>query len=78
MQHEMRALARELAQELKERYGKNSLTAKEMADHLGVTPEYVCQKISDHVLPGYKDGRTYVVPIDSLAIWEVMLARTEV
>lgn len=77
MQYELRALAKELAQELKERYGKNSLTAKEMAEYIGMTPAYVCQKINDHVLPGYKDGRTYVIPIDSLAIWEVGLSRVQ-
>lgn len=66
-----------LSEKIRERYGKNSLTAAEFADYLGKTRQYVCEKIRRRELPGYFCGRSFSVPVDAIALWENRLSRTK-
>ena len=74
---EERALAKEIATKLKDQFGSDTLTADQFAKYLGKCRAYVCQRISVHLLPGAKVGHSYVIPVDSVALWEARLAKTK-
>ena len=74
---EEKTLVREFAEDLKKEFGKSSLNAKEVAEHLDICPEFARKLISDGILPGYKIGKTFIVPVDSLALWKVRGARVQ-
>ena len=62
---------------LPKRFNCETLNAKQFSEYLGRESEYVCAKISQRKLPGFKDGRTYVIPIDAIALWIVRLSKTK-
>jgi hypothetical protein len=74
---EDRTLVKEIATEIKTRFNCETLNAKQFSEYLGRESEYVCAKISQRKLPGFKDGRTYVIPIDAIALWIVRLSKTK-
>ena len=73
---EDRQMVLALAEDIRKRYGKNSLTATEFADYLGKTPQYVCEKIRRRELPGYFCGRSFSVPVNTIALWENRMSKT--
>lgn len=74
---EERALSTEIAQKIREKYGKESLNACEFAEYLGHTRQYVCEKIRRRELPGFCAGHSFTIPIDSIALWIVRLSTTK-
>jgi hypothetical protein len=74
---EERTLSKEIAQQVREKFGKECLNAKEFATYLGRTQEYVAEKIRRRELPGYCIGHSFTIPIDSIAIWIVRLSTTK-
>ena len=74
---EERQMVFHLAEHIREQYGKNSLTAADFADYLGKTPQYVCEKIRRRELPGYQEGRTFCVPVNTIALWEYRMSKTK-
>lgn len=57
--------------------GKDVLSAEEFAAYLGVTRMFVCNRVSARVLPGSKIGGKFLIPINSIALWENRLAKTQ-
>lgn len=74
---EERQLARDIADKLRERFKADTLTAEQFAKYLGKKHQYVCYSISAHVLPGAKVGHTFIIPVDSVALWEARLSKTK-
>lgn len=74
---EDRTLVKEIASEIRARFNCETLNAKQFSEYLGKESEYVCAKISQRKLPGFKDGRTYAIPIDAIALWIVRLSKTQ-
>ena len=74
---EERTLAKELSQQIKDKYGKDSLNACEFAEYLGRTRQYVCEKIRRRELPGYCAGHSFTIPVDSIALWIIRLSTTK-
>ena len=73
---EERTLSKEIAQQIRDKFGKECLNAKEFADYLGRTRQYVCEKIRRRELPGYCAGQSFTIPVDSIALWVVRLSTT--
>lgn len=74
---EERTLSKEIAQQIRERYGKDSLNACEFAEYLGRTRQFVCEKIRRRELPGFCIGQAFTIPVDSIALWIVRLSTTK-
>lgn len=72
-----RQLAKDIADKLRERFGTDTLSADQFAKYLGKKRAYTCYSIQAHVLPGAKIGHTFVIPVDSIALWEMRLAKTK-
>lgn len=70
-------LVRDMGNQLRERFGKDSLNAKEFGKYLGKNPMYVAEKIRRREFPGYCDGHTFTIPVDSIALWIVRLSKTK-
>lgn len=56
--------------------GKDVLSAEEFADYLGATRMFVCNNISARILPGQKIGGKFLIPLNSVALWEHRLSKT--
>ena len=74
---EERQLAKDITDKLREQFGTDALTVDQFAKYLGKKRAYVCYSINAHVLPGAKVGHTFIIPIDSIALWEARLAKTK-
>lgn len=74
---EERNLSKEIAEKIKKRFGKECLSAGEFAEYLGLTRQTVYAGIRSKHLPGQRYERSYMVPVDSIALWEVNLSRTQ-
>ena len=62
---------RELVSILYDIFGKRNITCKEYADYLDKTPERVSDLIKKGVLPGRAEGRDFIIPISSIALYEI-------
>lgn len=75
---EERADVKHLANSLKSRFGgKDTINADEFAGYLGKQRQFVCQMINARRLPGQKVGGTFIIPVDSIALWEAWLSKTK-
>lgn len=67
---------RETLMLLRERFGgKDSITARELAEYVGMDYQTVQQYIRGGKLPGELVGRRYVITIIQLARWETKRRR---
>lgn len=67
---------KEIADALRERLrGKETLSAGEFATYLGKTRQFVCNSIRARLLPGKKIGGEFVIPVDSVALWEAKISK---
>lgn len=74
---EERQLTKDIADKLREQFKADTLTVEQFAKYLGKKKQYVCYSINAHVLPGAKVGHTFIIPVDSIALWEARLAKTK-
>jgi len=74
---EDRQMALAIAESIKKQFGKNSLNAGEFAKYLGMSRQFVCEKIKRRQLPGYKCGSAYSIPVNAIGLWEVRMAKTQ-
>ena len=61
---------RETLAVLRERFGKDTINAKELAEYLDQTASVVCNAIRAGKIPGKKVGHNFVIPLTQLAHWE--------
>ena len=74
---EEKTTVKNVAFSLRERFGgKDSISAEEFAKYLGKQRQFVCQMVSARQLPGAKIGGTFIIPVDSIALWEARLSKT--
>lgn len=63
---------REIVQLISEQYGgKSNLNLTEYSAYLGKDIQWVRKRIEKGAFPGKKDGRDYVIPITSIALFEI-------
>jgi len=75
---EEKATVKNVASSLRERFGgKDNISAEEFAAYLGKQRQFVCQMINARRLPGQKIGGTFIIPVDSIALWEARLSKTK-
>lgn len=74
---EERQLVKGIADKLRNQFGTDTLTVDQFAKYLDKKRAYVCYSIRAHVLPGAKVGHTFMIPVDSIALWEARLAKTK-
>lgn len=73
---EERQLAKEIADKLAIEFGTSTLSVNQFAKYLGKKRAYVCDSIRAHILPGAKVRHTFIIPVNSIALWEVRLSKT--
>lgn len=74
---EERTGVKEIADRIRERFGKETLSAGEFAEYLGLTRQTVYAGIRSRHLPGQRYERSYIIPVESIALWETKLAKTK-
>jgi len=72
---EEKEMARYIADRIRSWYGKGSLNLTEFAEYLGLSYQTVRKRILAGQLPGQGfAGGSFLIPVDSIAIWEVAKA----
>lgn len=62
---------RETLMILRERFGgKDSITAREFSEYIGLDYQITQRYIKENKLPGRKVGRRYIILITQIARWE--------
>lgn len=74
---EERQTVKELADKLREQFGAETISVDQFAKYLGKKRAYVCDSIRAHILPGAKVRHTFIIPANSIALWEVRLSKTK-
>lgn len=74
---EERQLAKEIADKLREQFEADALTVEQFGKYIGKKRAYVCDGIRSRQLPGAKVGHTFIIPVDSVALWEARLSKTK-
>lgn len=74
---EERADAKTIADRIRDRFGKDFLNAGEFAEYLGITRQSVYAGIRSRHLPGQRYEHSYTIPVESIALWEMRLAKTK-
>ena len=75
---EERSEVKNIAESIFEKFGKGSLNAEEFSEYLGQSRATVCEKIRNGSYPGQHSNGSYTIPINSIALWEVKLAKTKI
>ena len=74
---EEKSAVKSISDRIRKKFGKDCLNADEFAEYLGITRQSVYEGIRSRQYPGQRDAKSYTIPVDSIAIWEVKLARTK-
>ncbi len=74
---EERQNVRSIANSIRDSFGgKNTISLKEFSRYLGKSRAFVCEAIRGGFLPGEKVAGAFLIPVDSIALWESRLAKT--
>mgnify|MGYP000900394075 FL=1 len=74
---EEKSAVKSISDRIRKRFGKDCLNADEFAKYIGKSRMTVYAGIRSRRYPGQRDAKSYTIPVDSIAIWEVKLARTK-
>jgi len=74
---EEKQIVKAVADKLCKQFKTDTLTAEQFATYLGMTPVSVRNSIRVRKLPGAKVGGKFIIPVDSVALWEARISKTK-